>query len=138
MQAGARPIDTHSKVLMSVSAACMGLLGMVLSFLPQETLAFAGMPATIAGVMFLQVTGALYVGFALLNWAARSVLIGGIYARPLALGNFAHFAVAAVTLAKGVDLQAPALLLAVTAAYVVFAVWFGLVVFTHPVRAGRG
>jgi len=37
MQAGAPRIDTHSRILMSASAACMGLLGM-----PQETLALAG------------------------------------------------------------------------------------------------
>jgi hypothetical protein len=78
--------------------------------------------------------GALYLGFAILNWMARSVMIGGIYARPIALGNFLHFAVLTTAAWKGIAAGAVAsrVLLAACCAYTVFAVWFGLVLFTHP------
>ena len=35
-----------------------------------------------------------------MNWMAKTVLIGGIYARPLAIGNFTHFLVGALALLK--------------------------------------
>jgi hypothetical protein len=34
---------------------------------------------------------ALYFSFALMNWTAKDSASGGIYARPVSLGNFAHF-----------------------------------------------
>lgn len=45
--------------------------------------------------------GAAYLGLAVLNWMAREKLIGGIYSRPVAVGNFTHFLAAAIVLAKG-------------------------------------
>jgi hypothetical protein len=125
-------MHTYSRALMFASAVFMALLGLPATFMPQETVAYAGQAATPATVVLVQVAGALYLGFAILNWAARGVLIGGIYARPVAMGNFLHFAAVAVTLLKAITPQAPAPALAVTAAYVVFAAWFGLVTFTHP------
>jgi hypothetical protein len=83
----------------------------------------------------VQTCGALYLGFAVLNWMARGVLIGGIYSRPLALGNFLHFVVVTVTLVKVLfELRLP-LIIGLTVAYAVFAAWFGLVLFMHPRRA---
>jgi hypothetical protein len=68
---------------------------------------------------------------------ARGVLIGGIYARPLALGNFLHFFVVAVTLIKVLfELRLP-LIVGLTISYTVLAAWFGLVLFTHPGRSQR-
>ncbi|MBI3474839.1 MAG: hypothetical protein HY010_03850 [Acidobacteria bacterium] len=86
--------------------------------------------------MLLQVVGALYLGFAVLNWMARDILIGGIYARPVALGNFLHFGIVGLTVwkaiasgaSRGSDIVAGAIV------YSVFAVWFGLIVFTHPTK----
>jgi len=117
---------------MSASAIFMALAGLVGTFLPQETLRYAGVAETPAGAAIVQVTGALYLAFAGLNWMARGVLIGGIYSRPVAMGNFIHYAVAAVTLVKAAGFGSPVPVLLGTAVYVAFAVWFGLVVFTHP------
>jgi len=123
-----------TRLLMASSAAFMALIGLAASFLPQEVLSQAGVPPVTVLVVLVQVTGALYLGFAMLNWMARGVLIGGIYSRPLAMGNFLHFAVVAATLAKAmtaVDLRVVYLSAAI---YIVFAVWFALVLFTHPIR----
>ena len=47
-----------------------------------------------------QACGVLYLGFAILNWMAKDDLIGGIYSRPVAMGNFLHFFTIAMALVK--------------------------------------
>ena len=117
----------------------MGVLGLIASFLPHETLTYAGSDPNELTILIVQVAGALYAGFALLNWSAKGNLIGGIYSRPVALGNFVHFAIVAIAL-----LKAAASGFALTpvvvgaAAYVVFAVGFGYVMFNHPKPAPAG
>jgi hypothetical protein len=117
---------------MTTSAIFMALLGLSASFLPQELLAFANAEVGRFAIVLVQVTGALYLGFALLNWMARGVLIGGIYSRPLALGNFMHFAVATTVLAKVLVTEFSLFTMVGVSIYAVFAAWFALVLFTHP------
>ena len=112
----------------------MAVAGLVLSFLPAETLTAAGVEPVPALVVLVQVTGALYLGFAILNWSARGILIGGIYARPVGLGNFMHFAVVAATLVKASTVAATPILVALAALYTVLGTWFAVVVFRGPVR----
>ena len=92
-----------------------------------------GSPTDNATVMLLQMAGAVYFGFAMLNWMARGILIGGIYARPVALGNFLHFVMVAITLTKAAVAFAVIPLALSAAVFSVFAIWFGLVVFKPPV-----
>jgi hypothetical protein len=123
----------QTKLLMSLSALFMAVLGLGASFGPLEILGHYGFSGGGPDVLILQLAGALYLGFAILNWMARTTLIGGIYSRPVAVGNFMHFAVVAVTLLKAVSsgFRSSEILVA-SIIYSVFAVWFGLVVFTHP------
>ncbi len=124
---------------MKASALLMAVLGVIASFLPQEILAASGAPPGLAGVLWIQITGALYLGFGALNWMARGNLLGGIYSRPVALGNFIHFAVAGVVLLKAVIAgHLPAAFLASALVYSTFGVWFGIVLFTHPLKDGKG
>ena len=51
--------------------------------------------------MLVQLAGALYVGFAMVNWMAKGNLLGGIYNRAVAMGNFADFGIGAIVLVKG-------------------------------------
>jgi hypothetical protein len=84
--------------------------------------------------LLIQIAGALYLGFAILNWMAKGALIGGIYSRPLALGNFLHFAVSAIILLKALlGGFKPIEIIVGATVYSLFAVWFGLVTFTHPI-----
>lgn len=122
----------HTRLLMSASAAFMFALGITSSFLPRELLGSLGTSADTWSVLVVQILGALYLGFAILNWSARGVLIGGIYGRPLALGNFMHFAIVAITAIKLMLRLEPTVVMLLAVAYVVFAFWFGLVLFTHP------
>src|SRR5256885_11160647 len=83
-------IEMTSRTLMRVSALFMGVLGLCGTFLPQEILAYAGGAPRAFEVLAIQVAGALYLGFAFLNWMAQANLIGGIYSRPVAMGNVCH------------------------------------------------
>ena len=118
---------------MIASAAFLGALGLGATFFPQELLAHGGVEARVMGVLVAQAAGALFLGFAMLDWMARGNLIGGIYSRPVAVANFTQYAIGATTLVKLVASGTrPPMLLALTAIYVVFAIAFGKVLFTHP------
>jgi len=114
---------------MASSALVMAALGVTATFLPQEIIdALGGNGRTLP--LLVQVLGATYLGFAMLNWMAKESLIGGIYSRPVSMGNFLHFAVAGIALVKAVAAGERAVAtLVCTAIYVVFAVAFGAVVF---------
>ncbi|HEV8505385.1 MAG TPA: hypothetical protein VGQ53_08300 [Chitinophagaceae bacterium] len=123
----------NSKNLMISSAIVTGLLGLTASFLPTEILKAIGIAAGELPTLFVQITGALYLGFAIMNWMAKTVLIGGIYARPLGMGNFLHFTVAALALLKfAINNYGSMYIWAATITYSAFAILFGLVVFTSP------
>ena len=111
----------------------MAVAGLALTFAPAEIVsAFAG--TTIPALTVLvQLTGALYVGFALLDWMARESTIGGIYNRPLALGNFTHFLVGALALLKMAS-RTPHWTAGWIAAavYSLLAIGFGAVLFGSP------
>ena len=121
---------------MSLSAVFMLICGLLLQFFPHEVLGYFG--ASAAGIvpLLLQLAGALYIGFALMDWMAKGVLIGGIYARPLAIGNFAHFLVGALALAKYAlgAASGAASVWVLAGIYAVFAIAFGYVFVTHPTK----
>ena len=115
---------------MTLSAAFLAALGVCASFLPREILAEVGAPGGWFAELVIQLAGAAFIAFAVLNWAARGNMLGGIYGRPIALGNFAQFAIGAITLLKNVShARDYPVLLVVTAAYALFAIWFGAVLF---------
>jgi hypothetical protein len=110
----------------------MAVAGLALSFAPAEVVSAFGVDA-IPVVVFAQLTGALYLGFAILDWMARESTIGGIYNRPLALGNFTHFLVGALALLKAAS-KTPHWLPGWIAAivYSLLALGFGAVLFGSP------
>ncbi|MBN7815493.1 hypothetical protein [Algoriphagus pacificus] len=130
-------MNLNTKLIFTLSAVFLGLIGIDLAFIPQETAAFFGLPE--AASIFLQLTGALYFGFAMINWMVRGSTIGGIYNRPIAVGNFTHFIMGALALLKFLPQhfdQIPFLILA--GIYTVFAVIFALILFTHPLQTKNG
>lgn len=124
----------NRKILMVASAIVMGIIGLILIFMPNETLQFLNQEQNGVLALILQLMGALYFGFAILNWMAKNVLIGGIYAKPLSLGNFTNFLIGGLTLIKIVmnDNSTAIYIWILTIFYVVFAAAFGLVSFTSP------
>ncbi len=124
----------HTKLLMTLSAVFLGVLGITISFLPQEILSiFAIQPHPISKLI-VQILGALYMGFAILNWMAKGNAIGGIYNRPIAIGNFMHFGVGAITLVKAMTLVSEHALMIniLMACYAIFGVGFAFVFLKNP------
>lgn len=124
----------QTRLLMTLSAAFLLLLGVLTLFFPQEVLQRHGTVPDAPTVLLIQMMGALYLGFAMLDWMARGVLIGGVYARPLALGNFTHFAIVALSLAREAAHHGVWQLATSAAVFGLFAIWFGVVVFRPPVE----
>ena len=84
-------------------------------------------------MLLIQMMGALYVGFAVLNWTARGILIGGIYARPVAMANFMHFGIVTILLAKAAVKFGVFQLATSSAVFGAFAIGFAIVLFRPPV-----
>jgi hypothetical protein len=127
----------NTKFLLSASAAVMAVGGLAASFMPHELIAQLHVPPSDAMAVLIQLLGALLFAFALMNWTARGSLMGGIYNRPLAIGNLLHFAAGACALVKAVmaGVAPAAAVLTLAIVYTVFAVAFTTVVFGSPVRS---
>jgi hypothetical protein len=109
----------------------MGITGIILSFFPRELAGFFNMADS--NIILLQVLGGLYFGFAMLNWAAKSNLTGGIYSRPVTIGNFSHFVIVGLALLKfGTGHTTNIYVWIAVILYLVFAILFGIVFFTSP------
>jgi hypothetical protein len=122
----------NTKLLMTLSAAALGVTGILLSFFPTEIAVYFGLIENAS--IILQILGAPYFGFAILNWTAKANLIGGIYSRPVAIGNFSHFLIGALALSKLVFKNISlSYILAAAIVYSIFAILFGYVLFNNPV-----
>ncbi|MGB5320854.1 hypothetical protein [Lutimonas sp.] len=121
----------NTKTLMTMSAIFLGIGGVLLSFLPQEALHLIGKEDDLSFI--LQICGALFLGFAMLNWMVKSSLIGGIYNKGIVVANFAHFFIGSSVLvkqyAKNTDMS---YLLILGIIYSIFAIGFGYLLFNGP------
>jgi len=124
----------NTKLLMTLSAVSLAIVGLACSFLPHEILSYFDITEPNLIPLIIQIIGALYLGFAILNWTAKANLIGGIYSKPVALGNFMHYVVSSLALFKffmaHTDLK---LILIPLIIYSIFALLFGKITFSSPV-----
>ena len=115
-------------------ALFQGLMGIVLTFLPQEIADYMGIALNQLTILLLQVLGSFYLGFAFLNWMSKENLIGGIYKKPLVVGNLVHFLVSSLTLIK-ILFSAETyfiFILILSVPYVAFTFSFGYIMITTP------
>ena len=126
----------NTKILMASSALLLASLGILLSFLPNEIADYLNVESNIITILFLKILSALYLGFGILNWMAKGTLIGGIYNRPIAIGNLMHFGVGAIAFVKAIsNIQAHSeIIISLTVIYAVFAVLFVYVFRTNPTK----
>ena len=117
---------------MSAAAIVMGGAGLVLQFASVEAMTALGARPDALMPLLGQVTGALLLGFAMVNWMSKGARMGGIYARPLVMGNLVHFLTGGLALLKGASTSTSPALWAVAASYAGFAVAFTIVLMTHP------
>ena len=117
---------------MIASSLYLGAAGLFALFAPEELLKLLGLPQASPLSVIMQLMGALYLSFALMNWTAKDSIVGGIYLRPISLANFAHFTIGALILVKDqLSNIASASLLGILIVYVVFAIIFTWLVFIH-------
>lgn len=123
-----------TKFLMTSSALFCGIIGILLLFLPNEILEYLNVEPTIITILFLKILSALYLGFGILNWTVKGSLIGGIYNRPIALGNLLHFVVGSIELVKVIsNIQIHReIIIFLTALYIIFGVLFAYVLKNNP------
>lgn len=121
-----------TKVLMIASCIFLGSIGLFALFAPEELLKLFNLPQTDPLPVFMQLMGALFLSFTLMNWTVKDNIIGGVYLRPVSIANFAHFMVGALSFLK-YQLSNPTnnLLWFMTIVYMIFAGVFTWLVFFH-------
>jgi len=125
----------RTKMIMTASALLLGISGILLSFLPDEFMSHLKIEANGFTRLFIQLLSAFYMSYGILNWTARKTLLGGIYNRPIVLGNFMHFFIGAITLVKFIS-EAPEQsewVVVLTSVYVIFALLFAYTFKTDPI-----
>jgi hypothetical protein len=124
---------------MVASAIALGIAGLAVSFVPVEFLGLLGVAVAEPMPVLMNLMGGLYLGLALVNWMAKDNMIGGIYSRPVAMGNFLHFFVGALSLAKHqLSGDVSAILVGALVVYGIFAGLFGWLVFGHGAACAAG
>ena len=123
-----------TKIVMTSSAVFYGVLGILFSFLPDEIANYLNVESTTVTRLSFILLSALYLGFGIQNWTARRTIIGGIYNRPIAIGNFMHFTVGAIALVKiAPDIQIHSqIVIPLAILYATFALLFLYIFRTHP------
>lgn len=124
----------NTKKLMIASSLFLGILGVLLTFLTQEIAEIIHFKSGKISFLILQILGSAYLGLAILNWMTKNNLIGGIYSRPLLIGNLIHFLVSSFALFRMIKHSENLLLMCVslTIIYTFFTLAFSYVFITNP------
>jgi hypothetical protein len=125
----------NTKLILSLTAILLAAIGICLTFAPDNVITFLGINDSMVVRLLLQLLGAAYYGFAMLNWMAKGALIGGIYNRAIATANLTHFLVAGLALTKAAltDQQLPVIFPILAALFMIEAGVFALVISRHPI-----
>ncbi len=128
----------YTKIWMTSSSLVLALAGVLALFAPDVLLSTLNTAATAQVSVLVQLLGALYFSFALMNWAAKDSAIGGIYARPVSLANFSHFLSGTLILAKYLlSNEFNLSIVLALSVYAIFAVFFYWLVFRATgIKAG--
>ena len=125
----------NTKLIMTISAVFLALAGISLTFFPNEIANQVGLGSEKPSQLLIQILGALYFGFAMLNWMAKGSIIGGIYNKPLVIANLSHFLIGGLALIKGLmrgGIDRSPLFMILAGVYIIFAILFGILFVRHP------
>jgi hypothetical protein len=125
----------NTKLIMVLSAIFLGIIGISLTFAPNEIAGLTDIGVSKTLRVILQMSGSLYFAFGILNWMAKGSIVGGIYNKPIAIANFTHFFIGALALIKMLinNHNLPYLVWILAAIYAVFAILFWMIFSRHPV-----
>jgi hypothetical protein len=132
--------QTNTKLIMMLSAIFLAAIGISLTFFPNEIADLIGINSSKTLQLILQILGALFFAFAMLNWMAKGTIIGGIYNKPVSVANLTHFVIGALALVKAVlsDHTLPYGVWILAGIYSVFAVLFAIIFSQPPVMDKKG
>lgn len=124
---------------MTASAIVLGAAGIMLTFAPDLVLKNLAVDANATSTLLGQIIGALYFGYAMMNWMTKESLIGGIYNRPVAIANFTHFFIAGLAIVKQLlnNPDVPTVAWAAAMVYVVSGISFAIILFRHPIAPDK-
>lgn len=124
----------NTKLIMTLTAILLAILGLTLTFAPDQMIMMLGMKNSIVLSLILQLLGAMYFAFAMLNWMAKGAIIGGIYNKPIAIANLSHFLISGLALTKAVlyNHQLPIIFIFMAGLFIILAVIFWLITSRHP------
>jgi len=127
----------NGKIVLTASAVLLITLGVVLNFIPQEAAAALGIAVAPVTTALTQVLASALLGMGFIDWFSRANRIGGIYARPLALGNFLLFGSSALSLGRTFSAHHDARIIGIAAAvFALLALAFcWLIFFADPLAA---
>lgn len=123
-----------TRILLTASSLALAAAGVAATFAPVEIASALGLGTARGTTLIIQLLAAALFAFAMTNWMARGSLMGGIYNRPIAVGNLAHFLIGGLASAKAIAAGERGIVWIVAAAiYIIFAIGFGVVLFRSPV-----
>lgn len=124
----------NTKLIMTVTAILCAVIGIALTFAPDYVMTLMGISPNKGIELILQLLGATYYAFAILNWMAKGAIIGGIYNKPIAIANFTHFFIAGMALSKAsfYTKSLPVTVGVLGGFYLVCALMFWVMMSKHP------
>ncbi len=124
----------NTKLIMTITAILFAVIGIALTFAPDYVMTLMGIAPNKGIELILQLLGATYYAFAILNWMAKGAIIGGIYNKPIAMANFIHFLIAGMALSRAGfgNSGLPKVVSGLGGFYLVWALIFWMIMFKHP------
>ena len=125
----------NTKIVLTFTAITLGAIGIIFTFIPDTILNQLNIDTNATTLFLIQIMGALYFAFGMLNWMSRESLTGGIYNRPIAVANFTHFFIAGLTLTKGLisNSNLPHIFWIVGLIYFLLCILYGVILFRNPI-----
>lgn len=123
----------NSTRVSDASAAFLAVTGMLLLFASEEMLPMVvtGFPPAVAWIGELVASG--WLAMAILNWANRKALLGGVYGRPVVLTNMLFYFSTLMTLLRLVSKQVvPIGVLYVLVPIAIFTLLYGRLLYRGP------
>lgn len=119
----------NSKTILTSYAILMAIAGIGVLFLGDEVTALLNIQSS---PLINALLAALFFGFATTNWHSKNLTIGGVYGRPLVLGNLSHTLIGSISLIKIANDTSTSTTIILTIIYSIFALAFTWLMYTHP------
>lgn len=122
----------HGRQILTLSALILFAVGGAALFVGDELARLLDAGSSNDLALTIQLIGCGLLGFAALNWMSRGNRIGGIYARPIGIGNLLLFTTASLTIGKAALAGSlPGIVTSVGVVFAVLAIAFAWLVFVH-------